>query len=102
MAPCRISYYAGHESYLYIGCIDCEVVQLDLQCEVIANANVRHLGLDHLITGACRVQKLDLEKKVALCTSSVAYQGGRKPQFQINYDLVVRYLFLGPNSEYDG
>ena len=36
------------------------------------------------------MQKLDLEKKVALCTSSVAYQGGRKPQFQINYDLVVR------------
>jgi len=29
-------------------------------------------------------------KKRALCTSSVAYQGGRKPQFQINYDLVVR------------
>jgi len=31
-------------------------------------------------------------KKRALCTSSVAYQGGRKPQFQINYDLVVRAL----------
>ena len=31
-----------------------------------------------------------MEKKIALCTSSVAYQGGRKPQFQINYDLVVR------------
>ena len=36
------------------------------------------------------LQKLDVEKKVALCTSSVAYQGGRKQQFQINYDLVVR------------
>ena len=43
------------------------------------------------------MQKLDLEKKIALCTSSVAYQGGRKPQFQINYDLVVRHLSFCPN-----
>lgn len=38
----------------------------------------------------CVSQELNVEKKTALCTSSVAYQGGRKPQFQINYDLVVR------------
>ncbi len=38
----------------------------------------------------CGPQELDVTKKTALCTSSVAYQGGRKPQFQINYDLVVR------------
>ncbi|KAK9844058.1 hypothetical protein WJX81_003133 [Elliptochloris bilobata] len=34
-------------------------------------------------------EELDVERKTALCVSSVAYQGGRKPHFQINYDLVV-------------
>ena len=48
------------------------------------------------------LQKLDLEKKVALCTSSVAYQGGRKPQFQINYDLVVRHLSIRPQTQFNG
>ncbi len=46
----------------------------------------------HSPRAGCGPQELDVTKKTALCTSSVAYQGGRKPQFQIKYDLVVRAL----------
>lgn len=32
---------------------------------------------------------LDIERKVALCTSNVAYESGRRPQFEVLYDMVV-------------
>ena len=32
---------------------------------------------------------VDLERKVAFCTSAVAYEGGRRPAFEVPYDVLV-------------
>ena len=32
---------------------------------------------------------LDVERKLALCTSAVAYENGRRPQFEVAYDILV-------------
>ncbi len=32
---------------------------------------------------------LDVNRKLALCTSTFAYENGRKPQFEVAYDAVV-------------
>lgn len=34
-------------------------------------------------------QVLDVNRKLALCTSTFAYENGRKPQFEVAYDAVV-------------
>lgn len=39
------------------------------------------------VEAAC--DSLDHEKKVAYCTSAVAFEDGRRPQFEIPYDMVV-------------
>ena len=30
-----------------------------------------------------------MEKKVALCTASVAHESGKKPEFEISWDLLI-------------
>ncbi|BDA51498.1 Internal alternative NAD(P)H-ubiquinone oxidoreductase A1 [Coccomyxa sp. Obi] len=39
------------------------------------------------IEASCEV--VDMEKKVALCTASVAYESGQKPEFEVSWDLLI-------------
>lgn len=34
-------------------------------------------------------QVLDVKRKLALCTSTFAYENGRRPQFEVSYDVLV-------------